>query len=259
MSESSFITKQTYCFVFLLLLNCLHKMPQLIFILCDTIREENIGSAARALKTMGIKNLRLVNPLCNHLSEKSRALAHGSVDVLENAKVYNDLKSAVNNISLLIGSAAKKRNVSLNYYKVECLPDIIIEKGNTIKNVGIVFGGEESGLSNSQLRLCDLFSTIPMISKYPSLNLGQAVMVYATYLSKLTLNYADKIETKPSEDELLIVKGKAKQVLNDVGLDEKGIIYPRIMERLMYMSKDDINLFHSFCKHYLKKYHGRIK
>ena len=234
-------------------------IPELIFIMCDTAREENIGAAARALKTMGIKKMRLVNPLCNNLGKNALMLAHGSADVLENAELFDNLTDARADISLLIGSAAKKRNVSLNYYPVETLAEIILSKSDTISKVAVVFGGEESGLSNTQLSLCDLFSTIPMINKYPSLNLGQAVMIYATYLSKLTLNYTQKEQQSVSEDEISIVKDKAKQVLNDVGLDEKGIIYPRIMERLMSLNKDDTNLFHSFCKLYLKKYHGRIK
>ncbi|MBS4014753.1 MAG: hypothetical protein KGZ97_13540 [Bacteroidetes bacterium] len=234
-------------------------MPEIIFILCDAAREENIGAAARALKTMGIKSLRLVSPLCNHLGEKARAIAHGSNDVLENIEIFTDLTSARSDIPFLIGSAAKKRTVSLNYYTVENLSDIIISKGDTISKVGIAFGGEESGMSNNQLAVCDILSTIPMINKYPSLNLGQAVMVYATYLSKLTLNHSKKNKQIAPEDEINIVKGKANQILNDIGLNQENIIYPRIMERLMSMDKDDINLFHSFCKFYLKKYHGRIK
>jgi tRNA/rRNA methyltransferase len=234
-------------------------MPEIIFILCDTAREENIGAAARALKTMGIKTLRLVSPLCNHLGEKAKALAHGSNDILENAEIFPDLKSARYDISFLIGSAAKKRTVSLNYHPVESLPELIKSKGNTISKVGIAFGGEESGMSNNQLALCDLLSTIPMVYKYPSLNLGQAVMVYATYLSKLTFDNAKKKKLLATDDELSIVKEKAHQIMIDVGVDNQGIIYPRIMERLMTLNKDDINLFHSFCKYYLKKYHGRIK
>ncbi len=245
--------------MFCIFAKTIEKMPEIIFILCDSAREENIGAAARALKTMGIKKLRLVAPLCNHLGEKARAIAHGSNDILENIEVFTSLESARSDITFLIGSAAKKRTVSLNYHTVENLSDIIISKGDTISKVGIAFGGEESGMSNSQLAVCDLLSTIPMINKYPSLNLGQAVMVYATYLSKLTLNHSKKKKHTATEDEFKIVKGKASQILSDVGIKTEGIIYPRIMERLMSMDKDDINLFHSFCKYYLKKYHGRIK
>jgi tRNA/rRNA methyltransferase len=233
--------------------------PQLIFILADPAREENIGAAARALKTMGIDQLFLVNPLAHHLGEKARATAHASHDILENAKVFTTLAEAIQGIDLVIGSSAKKRNVAETYFEVAELPDLIINKGG-LKSVAIVFGGEESGLTNEQLALCHIRSTIPMANKYPSLNLAQSVMVYATYLSKLTLWPRSKPkQRKIAEAEFPVIRQKAMQILEDVSMKPDNLIYPRIMERLMLLEKDDINLFHSFAKYYLKKYHGRLK
>jgi tRNA/rRNA methyltransferase len=232
---------------------------KITFILSGSAREENVGAAARAMKTMNIGSLRLVNPLCNHLGERARATAHASQDILEEAVVFDDLTKASSDISLLIGSAAKRRRVGEEVHPVESLPQMILDKGDTIHTVGVVFGGEESGLSNSDLLLCDMLSTIPMHRKYPSLNLGQAVMVYATYLSKLTLSYERKGKSAPSTAELPVVREKALQVLTDVGVDPEGIIHRRIIERLMLLNQDDMNLFHTFCKFYLKKYHGRLK
>lgn len=232
---------------------------EIFFILSSPAREENIGAAARAIKTMGIHNLRLVNPQCNHLGERSRATAHGSIDVLENAGLFNSLAEATADLSLLIGTAAKKRNIREDRHPVEDLPGILLAKGSAISKAGVVFGGEESGLSNQELDQCHLLSTIPMAARYPSLNLGQAVMVYAATLSKLSLNLASKKQHSPTVDELTIVREKARQVLADVEIPENHIIYRRIMERLMLMGIDDIHLFHSFCKFYLKKYHGRVK
>ncbi len=208
---------------------------------------------------MGIFQLRLVNPLCDHLGERARATAHGSRDILETAEIFESLSEARKDLSLLIGSAAKKRNIREDAHPVEELPGILKAKGDTIHKVGIAFGGEESGLSNRELDLCHLLTTIPMYRKYPSLNLGQAVMVYAATLSRLTLDYARKTMIPPSRDELSIVREKARKVLADVELPEDHIIYRRIMERLMLLGRDDMHLFHSFCKFYLKKYHGRVK
>ncbi len=98
-----------------------------------------------------------------------------------------------------------------------------------------------------------------MAARYPSLNLGQAVMVYAAALSKITLKLAAKKQHAVTGDELRVVREKAKQVLADAEIPENHIIYRRIMERLMLLGIDDIHLFHSFCKFYLKKYHGRVK
>lgn len=232
---------------------------EIIFILCSPAREENIGAAARAIKVMGINRLRLVNPLCDHLGERSRATAHGSIDVLEAAGLFNSLAEATADLSLLIGTAAKKRNIREDRHPVDDLPGILLAKGNSISRVGVVFGGEESGLSNKELNQCHLLSTIPMAARYPSLNLGQAVMVYAAALSKLTLKLAVKKKHAVTGDELRVVREKARQVLADTEIPEDHIIYRRIMERLMLLGIDDIHLFHSFCKFYLKKYHGRVK
>lgn len=231
----------------------------IIFILISPAREENVGAAARAIKTMAISGLRLVNPLCNPFGERSRVTAHGSADVLESAEIFQSLEEAVADIDLLIGTAAKKRNIREDRHPVENLPDIILAKGNTISKVGVAFGGEESGLSNKELDMCHLLSTIPMVARYPSLNLGQAVMVYASVLSKLTLELAQKKQRPATDNELLIVREKALQVLKDVHIPPDHIIHRRIMERLMMLEQDDMHLFHSFCKFYLKKYHGRVK
>ncbi|MFP4064532.1 MAG: TrmJ/YjtD family RNA methyltransferase [Bacteroidales bacterium] len=232
---------------------------EIVFILSSPAREENVGAAARAIKTMGIDRLRLVNPLCDHLGERALATAHGSRDVLEEAAVFASLPGAAADLSLLIGSAAKKRNIREDRHPLNELPEILKSKGGLIRRVGVVFGGEESGLSNRELDQCDLLTTIPMARKYPSLNLAQAVMVYASTLSVFTLDIAPKRQKPSTVDELEVVKEKAMQVLSDVEIPDNHIIHRRIMERLMMLEQDDMHLFHSFCKFYLKKYHGRVK
>ncbi len=232
---------------------------EIIFILSGSAREENVGAAARAMKTMGMSELRLVKPICNHLGERARATAHGSFEILEDAKVFDSITSAAADLSLLIGTAAKKRNIREDRHPVDELPAILRAKGDLARRVGIAFGGEESGLSNRELDQCHLLTTIPMAARYPSLNLGQAVMVYASVLSKLTIALSQKKQTTPTRDELAIVREKALQVLSDVDIPEGHIIHRRIMERLMLLNHDDMHLFHSFCKFYLKKYHGRVK
>ena len=236
-----------------------NKKVKIVFILCDTFREENVGAVARAVKTMGMHALYLVRPLCDHLGKRARATAHGSADILEKARLFDSLEEVRDETPLLIGSAAKKRNVREDRHPVEQLPGILRDKTGLVEKAGIVFGGEESGLANRDLDLCDLLTTIPMHRPYPSLNLAQAVMVYAAHLSQLTLDLAEKKQPNPTDNELRIVREKALQVLEDVGIPPDHIIHRRIMERLMLMGHDDMHLFHSFCKFYLKKYHGRVK
>ena len=221
---------------------------EIVFIISSPAREENVGAAARAIKTMGINGLRLVNPLCNHLGERARATAHGAADILERAVVFDSLEKAREDIPFLAGTAAKKRNIREDRHPLEILPGILLSKSGMLEKAGVVFGGEESGLSNREIDTCDILTTIPMAGRYPSLNLAQAVMLYAYTLSEISLGLKQKQQRKASLPELKVVKGKALQLLDDVGLPGDHIIHRRIMERLMMLDREDMHLFHSFCK-----------
>lgn len=77
-----------------------------------------------------------------------------------------------------------------DYYPSHKINDLILAKATSINNLAIVFGREESGLRNDELKLCDIVTSVPMKTSYPSLNLAQSVMVYAYILSQL--NYVEK-------------------------------------------------------------------
>jgi len=117
------------------------------FISVEPAYPENIGSAARAIKTMGFDSLILVNP-CNHLAQQARWLAHGSNDILENAILYNSFSEAIKDIDFVIGTSSKARSVKNDYYPSEKITFLIKEKKGGLKNMALVFGGEESGLYN---------------------------------------------------------------------------------------------------------------
>ena len=161
------------------------------FILVEPALPENIGAAARAMKTMGFHSLRLVNP-ADHLCERARWVAHGSNDILDRAALFSDFDSAIADIDLLVGTTVRRRGFKRNYYPVSELISVIKNKTDFIKSVGLVFGPEKSGLTNEQLKRCDVVSTIPMKNPFPSLNLAQAVMVYAFGLSDLNFSQQDK-------------------------------------------------------------------
>jgi tRNA/rRNA methyltransferase len=222
---------------------------QFSFILVEPSTPENVGAAARAIKTMGISDLRLVNP-CDYLSQPARWLAHASNDILEKARIYNTLQKAIADIDFVIGSTAKKRSVKYNYLPLPELPELISKKGNTIQNVAVVFGREESGLKNKELKLCNLITTVPLKTAYPSLNLAQAVMIYAYEISKI--NYFPQITESGNEDGLMALKKKIYNILLDTGFKEDSNIFPRFFERINYLSEDDIHLFHSFCNKYFE-------
>jgi len=222
---------------------------QLSFILVEPSTPENVGATARAIKTMGFSDLRLVNP-CDYLSEPARWLAHASNDILEKARVYSTFQEAIADIDFIVGSTAKKRSVKYDYLVLPELPELISKKGSTIKKIAVVFGREESGLSNAELKRCDLVSTIPLKNPYPSLNLAQAVMVYAYELSKI--RYQKKEFPVRNDGSFKALQEKIHAVLLQVGFSEDSNIFPRFIERLNFFNEDDIHLFHSFCNKFLE-------
>jgi TrmH family RNA methyltransferase len=152
------------------------------FTLVEPETPGNIGAAARALKTMGFSNLCLVNPP-NFLGDEARWMAHASEDVLENAIIYQDIHQAVADKNFVIATTQRSRNFHLPYYSPLQLAEKIIPISKENK-VCILFGRESSGLSNEELSACDAITTIPANTTHPSLNLAQAVMIYAYELYK---------------------------------------------------------------------------
>ena len=221
------------------------------FILVEPSVPGNIGASARAIKTMGFKYLRLVNP-SDHLSPESKMLAHASMEILESAEVFDDLDQALADLDLSIATTAKKRNIRADFLRNTELPGLLKSKGNTVKKTGIVFGCEESGLSNREIKLCDLVSTIPLKQSYPSLNLSQAVMLYAYTLSELLLPqevdrtvHAGKSGpgTSPSPPiPFRIMMERAAEILRRLEMDRSPALYNRIMERITLLEEDDIHL-----------------
>ena len=226
-------------------------MPEVHFILVEPAVPENIGSSARAIKTMGFSSLRLINP-ADHLSKGARKLAYGSHDILENAQVFGSLEEAVSDLDFTIGTTAKKRIIRKDYHDIGVVPDLVLKKGATVKQLGVIFGREESGLDNDELKYCDILSSIPYHGTYPSLNLSQSVMLYAYELSKTGGDSDFEVTAYQSADadpvELNVLKEKAKNILLDLGFEEESNIYRRMLERLMTASEDDIHLLLSFHK-----------
>ncbi|MDA3954450.1 MAG: tRNA/rRNA methyltransferase [Bacteroidales bacterium] len=221
-------------------MTAIERIMQIHFILVEPAVPENVGAAARAIKTMGFTSLRLVNTKA-HLDEKASWLAHASNEILENAQVFKSLKDATIDIDWIIGTSAKKRRVNEDYYPANKINELIKDKANTIKNLAIVFGREASGLTNDELKLCDIVTSVPMKTTYPSLNLAQSVMIYAYTLSMLEID-EKKPDQKTDQAELNILKTKTENILSDIEFKKDSSIYNRIMERLMILGETDIHL-----------------
>lgn len=125
-------------------------------VLCQTSHPGNIGSAARAMKTMGLRHLYLVNPL--HFPDpQATSLATGAADLLDSATVCTSLSEALTGCAIAIGMSARKRQIShelVNVREAASRAAVIAAK----QPIALVFGTEMSGLSNAELDCCQLLA-----------------------------------------------------------------------------------------------------
>ncbi|MGF1638991.1 MAG: tRNA/rRNA methyltransferase [Cyclobacteriaceae bacterium] len=221
-------------------------MTDFTFILVEPAVPGNVGSAARAIKTMGFSELVLVNP-CDHLSVEARMLAHGANEILENARVVGSLAAATKGLGLVVGTTAKtSRSAKKDYYTPAEVVEHIVKNATAIVRAGIVFGREESGLSNDELRQCDVLSSIPLKTKFPSLNLAQSVMLYAYHCAQAHLETNVNSQPQSPEPVMERFRHQAIELLKDLDFKEDSNIYHRMMERLMMAGEDDVHLMLSF-------------
>ncbi len=161
-------------------------LGNIIVVLSHTTEPRNLGATARALKTMGIGRLRLVNPL-DHLGREARALAHGAEELLERAVLYEDVRAAVADASVVAGTTCRSRQLRKGApLPPQELAARLAEHAAT-GPVALLFGTERTGLTNDELNLCRYQSTVPMAQPQPSLNLAQTVMLYAWEIRRACL------------------------------------------------------------------------
>jgi tRNA/rRNA methyltransferase len=214
------------------------------FILIEPKVAENIGASARAIKTMGFDSLIMIKPV-SYLDGKAKWLAHGSYDILENAKIFSNLDEAIKSMDLVIGTTSRYRLVKQDYLNISELNSLLQSKQDTSMEVAIVFGREESGLTNDEISLCDITTSVPLANDFPSLNLSQAVMLYAYELSKLTSSLPFTVMEPAGEGSVRALKKKVDRIISLAGVSGKDMISGRINERIALAGDKDIKLMHS--------------
>lgn len=148
------------------------------FVLVRTSQPGNIGSAARAIRTMGFSRLVLVAPQ-RFPDPEATAFAAGADAVLEQAVIVPDLRSAIADCQAVYGATARQRAVALREFTPREIAGPAQEAALAGSEVALVFGNERTGLENDELALCHGAVHIPTAADYSSLNLAQAVQVLA--------------------------------------------------------------------------------
>lgn len=155
-------------------------------VLVETSHTGNIGSAARAMKTMGLSHLYLINPISKPDSQ-AISLAAGASDIVKNAQIFSSLEEVLSDCKLVIGTSARSRNlVWPNITPKECADKINTQAMKY--PTALVFGRERVGLTNDELQKCHYHVNIPANPDYSSLNLAMSVQVLCYEIRMAMLN-----------------------------------------------------------------------
>ncbi|WP_447748201.1 tRNA/rRNA methyltransferase [Aeromonas veronii] len=230
---------------------------KLYFVLVAPARPANVGAAARAMKTMGFDAMRLVASRV-HEEEEASWVAHGAQEILTQAEAFDTLPEALADMDLVIATTARERGRYQHYLTPGEIREQIRSKPS-LNKVAIVFGCEESGLSNEQLAEVDLISYLPLKVSYPSLNLGQAIMLYAYEMSQLIdeLNAdgaAAVAENFDNAGQVRVLKSKTAELLGELGVSQDEKLHQWVMDRVPMLPQRDLNMLHLLCKDLARRF-----
>lgn len=217
----------------------------------------NIGASARAIKNMGFKNLELVKP-GEFLSDEARGMACNAADVLEKAKVYQNLEDAIWDKSLIIGTSrrvGRRRGLILPIKNGAARIKAVARKNR----VAILFGREDKGLTNKEVEKCGLLITIPADISFPSLNIAQGVMLVAYELSHNTFKAESPTLVRQGELEALYMHIRSTVKLLDympAGSRDPGVKIMRNLKHLIGragLTEWELQMLHGICSRIQKK------
>ena len=214
-------------------------------VLSNTSHPGNIGASARAMKTMGLSGLWLVAP-GQFPNAEATARASGADDVLAQARVCTDIDAALHGCRLVIGASARPRSIPCPVLDPrDCARLVRDESGQG--DVAVVFGCEQSGLSNQEIDRCHYLLQIPTSAVYGSLNLAAAVQIIC-YEIHLAHRSQDPVAGVPGHrpvnaDEMERLYGHLEQVLVELDfLDRKNPrLLMRRLRRLFNRARPDAN------------------
>jgi tRNA (cytidine32/uridine32-2'-O)-methyltransferase len=210
------------------------KLNSIRIVLIETSHPGNIGSTARAMKTMGLTQLYLVSPK-SFPDSKAYELAAGADDILDNAVVVQSLPEAIGQCNLVLGTSARPRDISLPGLTPKAQAELIHNSPDTT-HTAILFGREHAGLTNDELLHCHYHINIPSNPDYSSLNLAQAVQIIAYEIRMQLLSpkasVAMEADTLATTKEVELFYEHLKSVLIDI-----DFLKPSNPKRLMQRIK----------------------
>ena len=211
------------------------QIPEHIrIILVATRHPGNIGASARAMKTMGVRQLDLVAPHGFPNAEVT-ARASGSDDILARVRVYENIADATRDCGFVLGTSARMRNIQWPLINPEQAARRVMQQALAGTPVAILFGTERTGLSNEDMELCNAVIEIPTDPDFSSLNLSAAVQIICYELRKVAMEQVatrrEPVITTPAAtaEQMQLFYQQLEQYLRDIGYYHPG--KPRLLMR----------------------------
>jgi tRNA (cytidine32/uridine32-2'-O)-methyltransferase len=180
--------------------DCHPQLNRIRIVMVNTTLPANIGAAARAMKTMGLSKLTLVDPKI-FPSPDATALAAGAANILDNVTIVQTLEEAIADCTLVFGTSARSRTIPWPLLDVRSATKLAINE-TSHGEIAIVFGREDRGLTNEELAQAQFHLTIPVNEDYGVLNVAAAIQVVCYELRMNALLKQDNaVENKSTTDE----------------------------------------------------------
>uniref|UniRef100_B1XUZ3 tRNA/rRNA methyltransferase (SpoU) n=1 Tax=Polynucleobacter necessarius subsp. necessarius (strain STIR1) TaxID=452638 RepID=B1XUZ3_POLNS len=237
------------------------------WVLVETSHPGNVGSAARALKTMGFSDLRLISPKIKDIgsSPEAIAFASGAADILEKSVESGSLASTVKGCSLVMGLTSRDREFGPPAMDWESARSLIASTVQRQGKVALLFGPERTGLDNEHLALCTHRVWLDANPNYPSLNLAQALMICAYTLRESLIRDPGASNSLANREEMADFADPAAVAAMlehwREGLEAIGYLDPANPKKLMpriqalfarsHLHKEEIDLLRGIAKQML--------
>ena len=234
----------------------IHTVPlkNIRVVLTQPSHPGNIGAAARAMKTMGLDALYLVNPR-QFPHADAAARASGALDVLQNAQVRGSLAAALSGCVLAVATSSRPRELRHEMMTAREAAHALLRQAAS-QPVALVFGNETSGLSSEEASQCQIWAYVPANPEYASLNLAAAVQIFAY---ELRMAGPDTMAPQTPEFELATV-GQVEQLYRhfERTMVTTGFLDPEHPKRLLprlrrllaraRLEAEEVNILRGFLK-----------
>jgi tRNA/rRNA methyltransferase len=189
----------------------------------------NIGSVARAMNNMGLRELRLVSPQCR-IDVEALRMARGGTHILEKARKYGSLGTALRGVRLVVGTSGKTGGNREQTFSPRILAPRLLAQA-LLQKVGILFGPEDTGLVDDDLLPCQMLMRIPTDPQARSINLAQAVMIIAYEL------FLAGLPRKPLRLPRLAATEQLEAMYSqlEASLLEIGFLHPQNTRHMMFV------------------------